>query len=167
MQRVIALLFRVLHLLGRNTSTTMLFIIILTLYSAFITALHLPIRYYGCVCGTKWIGGCDTAVSGDVRGQNVCRNGVSSPFLEVWKGSVRKNSADVAVPRLCGFPSVRGGLPAPCRRVCDVTRLHLYAYLWTRLQGCSTCGAGTRSRLIPFGPHNLPRYTLHVLIACV
>ena len=95
------------------------------------------------------------------------RNGVSSPFPEVWKGSVSKNSADVAVPRLCVFPSARGGLPAACRRVRDVTRLHLYAYLCTRLHGGSTCGAGTHSRLIPLGPHILPRYTRHVLVACV
>ena len=68
-----------------------------------ITALQLPIWYYGCVCGTRWSGGSDRAVSGDVRGQNDSRNGVSNPFPEVWKGSVSKNSADVTVPRLCGF----------------------------------------------------------------
>ena len=97
----------------------------------------------------------------------IFRNGVSSPFPGVWKGSVSKNSADVALPRLCGFPLARGGLPAACRRVRDVTRLHLYVYLWTRLHGGFTCGAGIHSRLISFGPHTLPRYMQHVLVACV
>ena len=65
----------------------------------------------------------------------VFRNGVSGPFPGVWKRSVSGISANVAVTRLCGFPSVRGGLPATCRRVRVVTRLHIYAYLGADFTG--------------------------------
>ncbi len=53
---------------------------------------------------------------------------VSSPFSGFWMrnaSNVSRISAGVAVPRLCGFPSARGRLPAARRRVRDVTG---YAY---------------------------------------
>ena len=58
----------------------------------------------------------------------ISAHSVSSPFSGFWKrnaSNVSKITAGVAVPRLCGSPSARGGLTAARRRVRDVTRLCL------------------------------------------
>ena len=70
------------------------------------------------------------------------RNAVSTQLPGVWNGNVSTYSADVAVPRLCGFPQARGGLPAAMYAALlgytSASPLCACMCLWTRLHGGST-----------------------------
>ena len=94
------------------------------------------------------------------------RNGFSSPFSQHWKCNASTFLQTLQFPgSAVSIGAWRtSGRVSPCTRISAATPLCMSVdptsrglNLWRR----------HHSRLIPFSPHTLPRYTRHVLIACV